>query len=303
MGASSNFDSEHEFTGDNAARLIVGTTEDATKNSDVNQALKKLRSAYQLALEYYKSTWEHCVGDLGLPEWPSCLKISPTPQPDGVYRGAEGVKIIEKRWASRPVLSPEAIQSTSMQLYEPWSANGLNGAELEWWLTDGKTDFDAQTFGRAELRRWIEATDTKSAYHFDRADTESASRGEVSTFSATGAAGGLRTGVDSGGSGPPPLTTGDIAHSFAGLHWKTEEEWKTVLGKGRRWVERCAVSSGTRGRGGAPKLWNPVYLGSALVKRNHVQIRSVRAKFQTVPVLKPWLEAWEAHAAANFDTE
>ncbi|MBS0251367.1 MAG: hypothetical protein JSR78_09930, partial [Proteobacteria bacterium] len=166
-----------------------------------------------------------------------------------------------------------------MQLYEPWSATGLNGAELEWWLTDGKTDFDAQTFGRAELQRWIEATGTNSAYRFDGVDAESASGGEVSTASATEETDGRRTDADSGDSGPPPLTTGDIAHAFAGLYWTTEEQWKKPLGDKPKWLVACIQIPGERGV--RETRWNPVFIGAALVTRGKVKTNSVRAKFQT----------------------
>ena len=79
---------------------------------------------------------------------------------------------------------------------------------------------------------------------------------------AVGASGGVMPDK----AGPLPLTTGDIAFCFAGLRCKTEEEWKDLIGKGRVWVERCLIQPGTRGRGGAPKLWNPVCIGAALVR-------------------------------------
>jgi hypothetical protein len=101
---------------------------------------------------------------------------------------------------------------------------------------------------------------------------------------------------------PKPLTTADIAFSFSGLRGKTEEEWKKLLGKKRDWTEQCVVQAGTRGIGGAPKLWNPVLVGNALVDSGKVQARSVRGRFQSQPLLKPWLEEWKTHEAAHFDT-
>lgn len=103
--------------------------------------------------------------------------------------------------------------------------------------------------------------------------------------------------------GPLPLTTGDIAFCFAGLRCTTEEEWKTLIGKGRDWLERCLVQPGTRGRGGAPKLWNPVFIGAALVRDGHVKPNSVRAKFQTQPLLKPWLDEWKTYEADNLSAD
>ena len=110
-------------------------------------------------------------------------------------------------------------------------------------------------------------------------------------------------GVEPNKSGPLPLTTGDIAFCFAGLRCKTEKEWKDLIGKGRNWVERCLIQPGTRGHGGAPKLWNPVCIGAALVRDGHAKPNSVRAKFQTVHLLQPWLETWKTYEADNFATQ
>ena len=103
--------------------------------------------------------------------------------------------------------------------------------------------------------------------------------------------------------GPAPLTTGDLAFCFAGIRCNTEQEWKALIGKGRGWVEKCLVQPGTRGRGGAPKLWNPVCIGAALVRDGHAKPNSVRAKFQTVHLLQPWLETWKTYEADNFDIQ
>jgi len=106
--------------------------------------------------------------------------------------------------------------------------------------------------------------------------------------------------------GPLPLTTGDIAFCFAGLRWNTEDEWKVVLGKGRSWIEACvAVPAGGRGRGVAPKLWNPVLLAAALVNNGDIKRNSARARFQNAQnqrLLGPWLETWKTYEADNFDT-
>lgn len=106
---------------------------------------------------------------------------------------------------------------------------------------------------------------------------------------------------------PAPLTTGDIAFCFAGLHWITEKEWKNVLGKGRDWTEECvAAPAGGRGRGVAPKLWNPVLLAAKLVERYDIPQKSVRARFQNAQYqrfLRLWLDAWKTYEADNLATE
>ena len=45
------------------------------------------------------------------------------------------------------------------------------------------------------------------------------------------------------------------------------------------------------------------HLGDALVRSGHAQARSVRARFQSMPQLKDWLEAWKTYEADNFDTQ
>lgn len=102
---------------------------------------------------------------------------------------------------------------------------------------------------------------------------------------------------------PLPLSTADVAFCFNGLQWKSEQEWKAALGKKKLWLQACCVSPGTRGRGGSPKLWNPVLIGAALVSRDYVKPNSVRAKFRVNHLLRPWFESWKDYEADNFSTE
>lgn len=105
-------------------------------------------------------------------------------------------------------------------------------------------------------------------------------------------------GVVTDKAGPVPLTTGDIAFCFAGLRWKTELAWKKPLGDKPKWLSACVAIPGARGV--SETRWNPVSIGAALVRDGHVQQHSVRAKFQTMDLLKPWLEAWKTYEADNF---
>jgi len=98
---------------------------------------------------------------------------------------------------------------------------------------------------------------------------------------------------------PTPLTTSDVAHCFAGLHWSTEEAWKKPLGDKPKWLRGCIVIPGSRGR--SETRWNPVLVGGALVHERHAKVNSIRAKFQTMPKLQPWLETWKSYEADNFD--
>jgi hypothetical protein len=99
--------------------------------------------------------------------------------------------------------------------------------------------------------------------------------------------------------GPAPLTTGDIAHCFDGLRWG-ESEWRKPLGDKPKWLSECVAIPGRQGV--SETRWNPVLIGAALVQQGHVKARNVRAKFQTVDLLKPWLDEWKTYEADNLDT-
>lgn len=100
--------------------------------------------------------------------------------------------------------------------------------------------------------------------------------------------------------GPVPVATRAMADSFAGLHWDGTQ-WKKKLGDKPVWLDACVVLN--RGRGEGQRLWNPVLIGSYLVRKGHVQAKSVRAKFQTQPALKPWLDEWKTYEADNHPTD
>jgi hypothetical protein len=101
--------------------------------------------------------------------------------------------------------------------------------------------------------------------------------------------------------GPLPLTTGEVASCFAGMRWKTAEKWKKPLGDKPKWLGVCIAIPGRRGK--SETRWDPVRIGAALVHRRHAKPNQMRAKFQTMPLLKPWLEAWKTYEADYIDTE
>ncbi|TFI49086.1 hypothetical protein E4O93_04420 [Diaphorobacter sp. DS2] len=109
------------------------------------------------------------------------------------------------------------------------------------------------------------------------------------------------TPVVAGGSSnaPLPLTTSDIAFCFDGLRW-SEKEWRTPLGNKPKWLQSCVVIPGQRGV--SQTRWNPVLIAAWLFSNGYVQAKSARARFQTKPQLKPWLDAWKTYEADNFDT-
>lgn len=106
---------------------------------------------------------------------------------------------------------------------------------------------------------------------------------------------------DASAMNPPPVATGNIAYAFDGLRNWNERAWKDTLGSPPKWLEACIVLRGQRGI--REHRWNPVLIGDALVRSGHAQARSVRARFQSMPQLKDWLEAWKTYEADNFDTQ
>jgi hypothetical protein len=100
-------------------------------------------------------------------------------------------------------------------------------------------------------------------------------------------------------SSPTPLTTSDIAHGFAGLRWKTDDQWKKNLGNKPKWLGRCVVIPGSQGH--SQTRWNPVLIGAAIVRDGYARANSLRARFQKVPQLQPWLEEWKTHEADYLD--
>ena len=108
--------------------------------------------------------------------------------------------------------------------------------------------------------------------------------------------GGLQAAAD----GPPPLTTGEIAFSFAGLRWD-QEHWKKPLGDKPKWLAACIATPGQRGV--TETRWNPVLIGAALVRAGHAKPNSVRAKFQTQPLLIAWLDAWKTYEADHIESK
>lgn len=99
---------------------------------------------------------------------------------------------------------------------------------------------------------------------------------------------------------PQPVTTGNIACAFDGLRGWNEKAWKDTLGSPPKWLEACIALRGQRGV--RETRWNPVLIGAALVHKGHAKANSIRARFQTKPQLRDWLEAWKDYEADSFDT-
>ncbi len=106
--------------------------------------------------------------------------------------------------------------------------------------------------------------------------------------------------AESASNGPLPLTTSDIAFCFDGIRWN-EQQWRKPLGDKPKWLQTCVAIPGQKGV--SETRWNPVLIAAALVHNGHANARSIRARFQTMPRLKDWLEAWKTYEADNFDTQ
>lgn len=100
--------------------------------------------------------------------------------------------------------------------------------------------------------------------------------------------------------GPLPIPTSVLANCFAGIGgWTTPEQWKKPLGDVPKWLERCQVAKGQRGKSEA--TWDPVLVGAQLVRRKLAKPNSVRSKFKLKDDLKPWLDAWLSYEADYLD--
>ena len=101
-------------------------------------------------------------------------------------------------------------------------------------------------------------------------------------------------------SGPAFIPTTEAAFSFANLNGWDEDKWKKNLGTPAKWLERCIAIRGERGK--RETLWNPVLIGAALVSEKSCSSKNIRSKFQTVPYLAPWLDAWKTYQVEFVDT-
>lgn len=110
---------------------------------------------------------------------------------------------------------------------------------------------------------------------------------------------GAPGGVQPAKAGQLPLTTGNIAFCFADLRW-SEQQWKKPLGDKRKWLKACIAIPGVQGV--SQTHWNPVLIGAALVYAGHAKLNSVRARFQTQPLLTPWLDEWKTYEDDHFST-
>lgn len=188
----------------------------------------------------------------------------------------------------------------------------LEDAAYQHAVEQAETELTNLDRARERHKRWSDVGDGGTPQGLDLQETRLADiedeirglharRGDFGEESISGAEAAeplSPTGV--GMSQPTALTTNDIAHSFAGLRWPSEAAWKKPLGDKPKWLAACVVIPGSRGLN--ETRWNPVLIGAALIGDGHVKVNSVRARFQTMPSLQPWLEVWKTYEADNFDS-
>lgn len=107
-------------------------------------------------------------------------------------------------------------------------------------------------------------------------------------------------GAASDDAAPLPLSTGDIAHCFNGLHWD-ECKWKANLANKPKWLRPSIAIPGLQGV--SETRWNPVSIGAALASDKGIAPRSIRARFQKIGLLSEWLEAWKDYEAQYLTTD
>jgi len=100
---------------------------------------------------------------------------------------------------------------------------------------------------------------------------------------------------------PSPVATGHVAFAFDGLRGWNERAWKDNLGSPPKWLDSCIAIRGQQGI--REHHWNPVLIGAALVRNGHAKQNSIRARFQTKPQLRDWLEEWKTYEADYLDND
>lgn len=96
-----------------------------------------------------------------------------------------------------------------------------------------------------------------------------------------------------------PLETTQIASCFDGFKW-SEDRWKKNLGNKPLWVRDSIVTNGIQGK--SQIKWDPVEIGSVLVREKYATIDQVRKRFKNKIPLQPWLERWNCKVDSILDS-
>ena len=202
----------------------------------------------------------------------------------------------------------KSTQSDHEVGYQQWRSEslGLLPAGVFVWRDEFESAFLLE-YGPESMRARFAGADYEQDRHRLNFDPQYGPRNDWKTLVMEGfervqpqATGQVAVVADSASNGPLPLTTGDIAFCFDGIRWN-EQQWRKPLGDKPKWLQSCVAIPGQQGV--SETRWNPVLMAAALVRDGHAQARSIRARFQTKPQLKDWLEAWKTYEADNFDAQ
>lgn len=102
--------------------------------------------------------------------------------------------------------------------------------------------------------------------------------------------------------GPSPLTTSEIAGSFAGYHGWDSAKWKDNLQSPAPWLKACRDKPGKQGRPITESTWWPVQIAVELDKKHTAIRRNLHARFKSQEPLRPWLETIKNHLPDDSET-
>jgi len=98
------------------------------------------------------------------------------------------------------------------------------------------------------------------------------------------------------------VETSDLAHAFKGIG-HAEASWKKVLGKPPKWLSVSRCVNGRRGGRDREARWDPIAFGLAVKTKYKIPLNRIRARFQTIAALKPWLDRWKEAEATYYPDE
>jgi hypothetical protein len=98
------------------------------------------------------------------------------------------------------------------------------------------------------------------------------------------------------------VETSDLAHAFNGIG-RPEASWKKVLGRPPKWLSVSRCAKGKRGGRNREARWDPIAFGLAVKHKYKIPLNRIRARFQTIAALKPWLDRWKEAEAFYYPDE
>jgi len=104
------------------------------------------------------------------------------------------------------------------------------------------------------------------------------------------------------GQNPDGVETSDIAFAFKGVV-HSEASWKKILAKPPQWLLFSRRVKGRRGGLHREARWDPIAFGIAVKTKYEIPLNRIRARFQTIPALKPWHDRWKEAEATYYPDE